>query len=348
LRQGQEAGHEYKEKEIHMSKNLRIIVFLLGCFLPSWAWAEKQGNAQKEGCTKDTDCKGSRICEDGKCVEPSTAPTEKTEEDCSKDTDCKGTRICENGKCVEGGTEPAAADKKVGGSASVGKGEMVGGKGTLDSMAVNKVIKSRLTAIKMCYEKALQKKPTLEGKLNLRFTIGMSGSVTNAVVSSKTLADTELNSCLINKVKTFIFPKPEGGSVVYLFHFVFKPTDGKKPSETSVTIKGSASAGTCQKVGGKGIITPAEVNKTVKSRLTALKMCYEKALKDNPSLKGKIILRFAIGKNGRVTSSSIASDYIKDPGVSSCLIEKVKTFAFTKPDGGEVELTFPIVFQPSG
>jgi TonB family protein len=116
-----------------------------------------------------------------------------------------------------------ATERKVKGSASAGKGDEVGGSGILDAGEVNKVVKSRLTAIKMCYEKALKKNPTLEGKLSVRFTIGTSGRVTSASVSSDTLGDPEVSSCVISKVKTFAFSKPEGGSVEYVFPFVFKP-----------------------------------------------------------------------------------------------------------------------------
>jgi len=53
-------------------------------------------------CTKDTDCKGDRICKDGGCVDP------KDQGKCTKDTDCKGDHICRDGIC----TEPKDAEKK--------------------------------------------------------------------------------------------------------------------------------------------------------------------------------------------------------------------------------------------
>jgi len=117
---------------------------------------------------------------------------------------------------------------------------------------------------------------------------------------------------------------------------------------TERKVKGSASAGKGDEVGGTGILDAAEVNKVVKSRLTAIKMCYEKALKKNPTLAGKLSVRFTIGTSGRVTSASVSSDTLGDPEVSSCVIDKVKTFAFSKPEGGSVEYVFPFVFKPAG
>jgi hypothetical protein len=46
-------------------------------------------------CTKDTDCKGDRICVDGKCVESSPQKPP-----CSRDIDCQGDSICDHGRCV--------------------------------------------------------------------------------------------------------------------------------------------------------------------------------------------------------------------------------------------------------
>lgn len=47
----------------------------------------------KAQCTKDTDCKGDRICTKGECQNPSPSG-------CTKDTDCPGEKICSNQACV--------------------------------------------------------------------------------------------------------------------------------------------------------------------------------------------------------------------------------------------------------
>jgi len=114
------------------------------------------------------------------------------------------------------------------------------------------------------------------------------------------------------------------------------------------TVKGKADMGKGDEVGGTGILDAGEVNRVVKSRLAAIKMCYEKALRQNPTLEGKISVRFTIGTSGRVTKASVESNTIGNPEVADCVISKVKSFAFSKPEGGEVEYIFPFVFKPSG
>lgn len=50
------------------------------------AWAQ---------CSKDTDCKGNRICVQGTCV---NAPA--SVHNCGKDAECSGDSICKNGQCA--------------------------------------------------------------------------------------------------------------------------------------------------------------------------------------------------------------------------------------------------------
>jgi hypothetical protein len=45
-------------------------------------------------CTKDTDCKGDRICDAGRCVAPKPQA-------CSKDTDCAGSEVCDHDQCTD-------------------------------------------------------------------------------------------------------------------------------------------------------------------------------------------------------------------------------------------------------
>ena len=46
-------------------------------------------------CSKDTDCKGNRICVQGKCVNAPAAVHH-----CGKDAECSGDSICKNGQCA--------------------------------------------------------------------------------------------------------------------------------------------------------------------------------------------------------------------------------------------------------
>jgi hypothetical protein len=112
-------------------------------------------------------------------------------------------------------------------------------------------------------------------------------------------------------------------------------------------VKAKASLGKGEEIDGTGILDPAQVTKVVRSRMTAIQMCYQKGLNKNYGLEGKISVRFTIGTSGRVTKAVAVEDTLGDPDVAACVVDKVKGFAFTEPEGGAVEYVFPFVFKPA-
>ncbi len=77
-------------------------------------------------------------------------------------------------------------------------------------------------AIKYCYEKELQLNPTLSGKVNISWTVGLSGSVMRAFVSSSTLGNKKVEGCMIRVVKRWRFDPPKGGHCQISYPFIFK------------------------------------------------------------------------------------------------------------------------------
>ena len=57
-------------------------------------------------------------------------------------------------------------------------------------------VRTRLGAIKACYERALKRNPTLSGKVVIHWTITQAGTVSGVDVESDTLGDAEVASCI--------------------------------------------------------------------------------------------------------------------------------------------------------
>ncbi|MCG5053737.1 MAG: AgmX/PglI C-terminal domain-containing protein [Myxococcales bacterium] len=96
-----------------------------------------------------------------------------------------------------------------------------------------------------------------------------------------------------------------------------------------------------------GELDPSVVAKEVKLRLGAVKVCYEKSLKRNPSLSGKIVVFWTITPEGTVTGITIEQDTMGDSEVAQCIKKNIQNWRFTRPSGGSVEVSFPFVFQAS-
>ncbi len=123
------------------------------------------------------------------------------------------------GSIAGGGTGEAASEKKVSGSV---KSEAPAVDGELDPAMVAKEVRTRLGAIKACYERALKRNPTLSGKVVIHWTITQAGTVSGVDVEQDTLGDAEVASCIKALVARWRFPAPSGGSVDVSFPFVFQ------------------------------------------------------------------------------------------------------------------------------
>jgi outer membrane biosynthesis protein TonB len=61
-----------------------------------------------------------------------------------------------------------------------------------------------------CYQKALEKKPNVQGEATFQLAIDSSGRVTKVDLVSSKLNDKNLEQCILQKVKELTFPTPEG------------------------------------------------------------------------------------------------------------------------------------------
>ena len=89
----------------------------------------------------------------------------------------------------------------------------------------------------------------------------------------------------------------------------------------------------------------SDILRVVSSRQRSIQYCYEKELARNPELRGKLIVSWRIGLNGKVMKSWIGSTSLKNGTVESCILRSVKRWTFNKPDGGICEIKFPFVFN---
>lgn len=81
-----------------------------------------------------------------------------------------------------------------------------------------------------------------------------------------------------------------------------------------------------------------------KSKLFSL---YNRARRNNPNLKGKIILEITIAPSGKVTNIKIVSSELNDSKLEAGLLRRIKGFNFGAEKVEQVTVTYPIDFLPS-
>ncbi|MGE4132617.1 MAG: AgmX/PglI C-terminal domain-containing protein [Bdellovibrionales bacterium] len=125
-----------------------------------------------------------------------------------------------------GGGRPGYGQMNLGGTAAayfepVQEEASVEGGLTRDQIAA--VINRHLGEVLMCYETGLQVNPKLSGRLNMRFVISGSGSISSAGVQSSSVGSPKVEGCIVNRLRGWRFPKPVGGvNVKVTYPFVLK------------------------------------------------------------------------------------------------------------------------------
>ncbi len=95
-----------------------------------------------------------------------------------------------------------------------------------------------------------------------------------------------------------------------------------------------------------GDVDKKAVKATIRRRMSALQHCYEKALRTQPSLQGKMTYTIEVSVMGSVTRVAIEEDTVGSPVVTSCTKGKIKGWRFPTQGAEEpAEVTFSVVFS---
>ena len=119
------------------------------------------------------------------------------------------------------------------GASSFGRAGKVGGvvgratsralqvQGSIDREAVARVVNAHLQEVRGCYENALLRNAGLAGKVVLEWTLSTSGAVVQSRTKNSSLKNSEVEGCILQKLKGWQFPSAKGGQVVVSYPFLF-------------------------------------------------------------------------------------------------------------------------------
>ncbi len=74
---------------------------------------------------------------------------------------------------------------------------------------------------------------------------------------------------------------------------------------------------------------------------------YNRALRRDPTLQGKLVLKLTIAPSGKVTACEVVSSELQDPELERKLVQRVKLFNFGAKDVSIMTTTKPIDFFPA-
>ncbi len=98
---------------------------------------------------------------------------------------------------------------------------------------------------------------------------------------------------------------------------------------------------------GKAIRPQFEIEQVFQKNKSAIYTIYNRALRKDPSLQGKVVIELTIAANGSVIKARIISSDLNNPKLEKKLIARVKLFRFKPGNTEKVTVKYPIDFLPS-
>ncbi len=115
-------------------------------------------------------------------------------------------------------------------------------------------------------------------------------------------------------------------------------------AKTEVKVTGSVAAEEAEIDSSE--IDQAKLGAFIKARMGLIKACYENALKRNPNLKGKVVIRFTILETGGLADVEVAGNTMGAADVASCITATMRSWRTQFKPSSPSTVEFPFVFNP--
>jgi protein TonB len=122
---------------------------------------------------------------------------------------------------------------------------------------------------------------------------------------------------------------------------------GRATTRVSSPVGGGSGGSLHRGGGGQAARSIEEIKLIFDKNKAAIYALYNRALREDPTLQGKVILRLTISPSGRVTACEVASSELRAPDLERKLVTRVRLFDFGEKNVGVMVVTYPIDFLPS-
>lgn len=95
----------------------------------------------------------------------------------------------------------------------------------------------------------------------------------------------------------------------------------------------------------QGAMTKEVLAAVLRRHTPQVRYCYQRQLRNDPTLEGEIRVRFVIAADGTVAIVSLDGNDVDD-AVGTCVVERFKRMRFPATSGGKVLVTYPLTFRP--
>ncbi len=83
-----------------------------------------------------------------------------------------------------------------------------------------------------------------------------------------------------------------------------------------------------------GHLPPEVIQRIIRQNFGRFRLCYENGLRENPTLAGRVTVRFVIGRDGAVSTAANGGSDFTDPAVVSCVVRAFYSLRSRSPRAG--------------
>ncbi len=166
----------------------------------------------------------------------------------------------------------------------------------------------------------------------------LSASVGEAVRNERSMITSKVGTASTG-INTAAMSRNTGGSGIA----------GRSTTQVKNPVAGIGPAGGASRTGtsGKASRSREEIELVFDKNKGVIFALYNRALRNDPSLEGKVVLRLTIAPNGQVTMCEVISSELGDPDLENKLVQRIKLFRFEAKDVEAITTTKPIDFFPA-
>ena len=126
-----------------------------------------------------------------------------------------------------------------------------------------------------------------------------------------------------------------------------KVTSGlAEASKKAAAGSGSGAGGGNSDGAGGAARSEEEVRKVMEQHKGAIFNIYNRALRENAALQGKVVVKIVIDPNGQVVDASIVSSELKDAELEAKLLQRIKLITFSSSNVTRTTLNYSFDFLP--
>jgi hypothetical protein len=104
-----------------------------------------------------------------------------------------------------------------------------------------------------------------------------------------------------------------------------------------------ASPTTSRELAGPGRLSTEVIDRVLRRSLSSAQLCYDKGLRADPDLAGRVTARFTIEAGGSVSNVSDAGSDLPNAETIRCVLGALQSLTFPRPEGGPVTATIPLL-----